>query len=206
MRKVFEGSVRARNPNRHLAHTLTLDRPRYLSRRDIKVVPILVGSISSASEASFGKLLAPYLASPRTLFVISSDFCHWGTRFRYTHYDHPATGPTSLDRNTTPAHDHPIHKSIDALDHRGMDAIRFGAGKTAGQAHDAFAAYLKDTRNTICGRHPIGVLLGAVKELEKQAAGGGKGMELEWVRYEQSSACLTVKDSSVSYASAVVRD
>lgn len=86
-----------------------------------------------------------------------------------------------------------------------MDAIEFGGegGKTAGEAHTDFAGYLKETKNTICGRHPIGVLLGAVAELEK---GENKVMELEWVRYEQSSACLTVRDSSVSYASGVVRD
>jgi len=36
------------------------------------------------SEARYGKLLAPYLADPSNLFIISSDFCHWGSRFRFT--------------------------------------------------------------------------------------------------------------------------
>lgn len=35
----------------------------------------------------YGKIFAPYLADPQTLFVISSDFCHWGQRFRYTYHD-----------------------------------------------------------------------------------------------------------------------
>jgi predicted class III extradiol MEMO1 family dioxygenase len=30
-----------------------------------------------------GELLAPYLSDPGTLFIISSDFCHWGSRFNY---------------------------------------------------------------------------------------------------------------------------
>jgi len=182
-----------------------LTSPCSSHRRDVQIVPILVGSISTSAEGAFGKLLAPYLASPTTLFVISSDFCHWGTRFRYTHYSDPHNGPVSLGRGTTPAQDHPIHESIKDLDRKGMDAIAFGGegGKTAGEAHDAFAGYLDETKNTICGRHPIGVLLGAVKELE-EGGGEGGGLELEWTRYEQSSACLTVKDSSVSYASAVV--
>lgn len=34
-----------------------------------------------------GALLAPYLDDPSNLFVISSDFCHWGSRFSYTFYD-----------------------------------------------------------------------------------------------------------------------
>ncbi|KAH8118748.1 hypothetical protein DFH11DRAFT_1569030 [Phellopilus nigrolimitatus] len=42
------------------------------------------------------------------------------------------------------------------------------------EVHHAFAAYLSRMKNTICGRHLIGVLLGAMIELE-----GGVG------RYEE---------------------
>ena len=69
------------------------------------------------------------------------------------------------------------------------------------QAHQDFTEYLARTKNTICGRHPIGVLLGALSELEK----GGRSSEIKWVRYEQSSKCFSIKDSSVSYASAYVK-
>lgn len=51
------------------------------------IVPILVGSLSTDREAQYGQLLSKYLADPHNLFVISSDFCHWGQRFRYTYYD-----------------------------------------------------------------------------------------------------------------------
>lgn len=61
----------------------------------------MVGVLSLEREAEFGQILAPYLADPQNLFVISSDFCHWGQRFRYTHYDES---------------DGPIHKSIEKLD------------------------------------------------------------------------------------------
>ena len=71
----------------------------------------------------------------------------------------------------------------------------------ASQAHHDFSKYLARTKNTICGRHPIGVLLGALSELEE----GGRSSEIKWVRYEQSSKCFSVKDSSVSYASAYVK-
>lgn len=70
----------------------------------------------------------------------------------------------------------------------------------ASQAHRDFAAYLTRTHNTICGRHPIGVLLGALTELEKK----GRSAKIKWVRYEQSSKCFNIRDSSVSYASAYV--
>ena len=49
-------------------------------RRSFKLIPIMVGSIESAQEAYYGKLLAPYFDDENTIFVISSDFCHWGKR------------------------------------------------------------------------------------------------------------------------------
>lgn len=45
--------------------------------KDINVVPILVGAISTSKETTFGKLLAPHLSDPENFFVVSSDFCHW---------------------------------------------------------------------------------------------------------------------------------
>lgn len=61
--------------------------PFFFSHRDYTVIPILVGSLSPDREAHYGKILSKYLSDPSNLFVISSDFCHWGQRFRYTHYD-----------------------------------------------------------------------------------------------------------------------
>jgi predicted class III extradiol MEMO1 family dioxygenase len=40
-------------------------------------VPVLIGAISKEKEEHFGRLLAPYFSRPDTLFVVSSDFCHW---------------------------------------------------------------------------------------------------------------------------------
>lgn len=179
--------------------------------RDIRIVPILVGSISTASEKSFGRLLAPYLSDPSTLFVISSDFCHWGTRFRYTHFHPPDSDDlsrgTSLTSGTFSSvvgnSGAQVWQGIEKLDKLGTEAISFdGRTKKAGQAHDEFAAYLRQTRNTICGRHPIGVLLGAVAALEED--GAEEAWRCEWVRYEQSSRVKRLADSSVSYASAFV--
>ncbi|TBU35197.1 MEMO1 family protein [Dichomitus squalens] len=173
---------------------------------DIKIVPILVGAINYDKEVSYGHLLAPYLAREDTIFVVSSDFCHWGLRFQYTFY-YPQPPPSSaapirLSRSETPPASlktHPIHASISALDHEGMELLTLPPF-TASQAHRTFADYLARTKNTICGRHPIGVLFGALAALEQQ----GTSLKLKWVRYEQSNACETVKDSSVSYASAFV--
>jgi AmmeMemoRadiSam system protein B len=43
-----------------------------------KIVPIMVGNTSSDKEKMYGEMLAKYFERPNTIFVISSDFCHWG--------------------------------------------------------------------------------------------------------------------------------
>lgn len=50
------------------------------ANRPWRLVPILVGQITPTQGATYGKILAPFFQDPRTLFVISSDFCHWGRR------------------------------------------------------------------------------------------------------------------------------
>jgi len=59
----------------------------YSKKGQFTVVPVLVGSTSHDKELMYGKIFCKYLKDPENLFVISSDFCHWGKRFRYTHYD-----------------------------------------------------------------------------------------------------------------------
>lgn len=186
-------------------HSIEMHLPyirKIFERAEVTIVPILVGSISRSKEATFGACLAPYLREPDTVFVVSSDFCHWGPRFDYRPY-YPSPPPATLIRLKRNSKSdisamYPIHESISALDHEAMSIL---AGLSAdSNVHIAFADYLRRTGNTICGRHPIGILLGALEGQE----GNGDGVGLHWVRYEQSSKCLTAEDNSVSYASAYV--
>ena len=128
-----------------------------------------------------------------------------GTRFSYTFY-YPQPAPSDqagirLSRSVGPENSYAIYESITRLDHEAMDILTVPPS-TATDAHTEFASYLARTRNTICGRHPIGVLFGALSALEKD-----KEIKptLKWVRYEQSSHCHNIRDSSVSYASAYIR-
>ena len=168
------------------------------------LIPILVGSTSAPTEKSYGKILAPYLADPTSVFVVSSDFCHWGLRFQYTYYL-PALpssaaansgGGYHLKRGAEDPKDPPIYESIGRLDKMAMDAIEGGK-------HEKFLDNLKETGNTVCGRHPIGVVLAAIEILEEEGKveGAEKG-KFKFVRYERSSEVEEVGDSSVSYASA----
>lgn len=67
------------------------------------IVPVMVGSLSTEKESIYGHIFSRYLADPKNLFIISSDFCHWGQRFRYTFYER-SWGE--------------IHQSIKTLDHK----------------------------------------------------------------------------------------
>ncbi|KAL3183539.1 hypothetical protein MRX96_033647 [Rhipicephalus microplus] len=165
-------------------HSLEMHLPyiaKVMENQEFTIVPIIVGSLSPENEAFYGRLLSKYLADADNLFVISSDFCHWGARFHYQFYDKSWGN---------------IHQSIEKLDKQGMSIIE-------GLSPTAFTAYLKKYGNTICGRHPIGVLLNAVDTL--QNSGNGHRMALKFLKYAQSSQCMSMSDSSVSYASAALR-
>ncbi|KAL7620237.1 hypothetical protein AAE478_009230 [Parahypoxylon ruwenzoriense] len=160
------------------------------------IVPILIGDNNGAEEKEFGKLLAPYLQDPDNAIVVSSDFCHWGSRFSYTAY---APGGNvdqiqSLNRKMHKPTNPPIHESIKQVDHLAMDAIETGN-------HDKFVDNLKHTKNTVCGRHPIGVMMAALEELAKNKPEAGK-YRFKFVQYQRSSLVEDISDSSVSYASA----
>nr|ADE76896.1 unknown [Picea sitchensis] len=142
----------------------------------VKIVPILVGSLSTESEAMYGRFLSKYVNDPANFFSISSDFCHWGSRFNYVYYDKKEGA---------------IYKSIKALDKKGMDIVASGDP-------NAFKDYLLQYRNTICGRHPISVFLHMLQNCSTK-------IKVAFVQYEQSSKSKTMRDSSVSYASAVAR-
>uniref|UniRef100_A0A7S2G481 Protein MEMO1 n=1 Tax=Florenciella parvula TaxID=236787 RepID=A0A7S2G481_9STRA len=143
------------------------------------VVCIMVGQVNDQQQALYGSILAPYLEDPENFFVVSSDFCHWGSRFRCTPFDQKTYGKRLQ-----------IWEYISAMDHEGMDII---------EAQDArgFNAYLQRTKNTICGRYPIAVLL-------QTLAAAGDDYEVKFESYAQSSQVTKKTDSSVSYASAVV--
>jgi len=149
------------------------------------LVPILVGGTSAQDEAYYGRLLAPYLAEEGSLFIVSSDFCHWGARFSYTRTGARALAETYRDGP------YPENAGIEGLDRAGMALIarRDAAG---------FRKYLTQEANTICGRHPILVLL---ETLDASRA----AHSVDFIRYEQSSAMPgqpPPRTASVSYACA----
>jgi len=194
-----------------------------------RLVPIMIGAASASTEQAFGQLLAPYIADETNAFVISSDFCHWGSRFSYTYYtaDAPSPAVSALklpngvggdvaDLNTHTQYEWQrgnhlrsskipsspkIHESIAHVDRACMCAIANGR-------YSDFLSVIEETGNTVCGRHPIGVFMAGVEELERKEnedraqSDDGLRRRFRFVRYERSSDALSVRDSSVSYVSA----
>lgn len=95
------------------------------------------------------------------------------------------------------------HESIKILDDQAIAAIETGV-------HDNFLNNLAETGNTVCGRHPIGVMMAALEEwrheqvlseTERATDGDDSGL-FKFVRYARSCEAETLEESSVSYVSA----
>lgn len=162
-------------------HSIEMHLPyvaKVMEGKQFKIVPIMVGSLSSSRELAYGELFAKHLVNEENLFVISSDFCHWGSRFDYQYYD----------RNWGQ-----IYESIEKLDRLGMETI-----ETCDPSQ--FKSYLHKYGNTICGRNPITLILNAIHRLISE----NRNLEckLKFLNYAQSSKCRSQRDSSVSYAAA----
>jgi len=167
----------------------------------------MIGNTSGLVEQALGKILAPYLKDQSNAFVISSDFAHWGTRFRYTYYrpslkaDEAVNLSSSAKAPKTP----PIHDSIKAVDFECMGACETGS-------HDTWLSCLEANGNTVCGRHPIGVIMAAMESVRQSSDAGQDASDaaisrsvdcaFRFIRYERSSEVERVGDCSVSYASA----
>jgi AmmeMemoRadiSam system protein B len=134
------------------------------------LVPVLVGSESTPSDAGgVAEALAPLLGDDAVV-VVSSDFTHYGPRFGYV--------PFRTD----------VEDSLRRLDHAAFRAIESGDPA-------AFDGFLEETDATICGRHPIAVLL---RLLEGKARGS-------LVAYDTSGRMTGDWEHSVSYASIAFR-
>jgi AmmeMemoRadiSam system protein B len=119
-------------------HSLEIQLP-FLQRvlPGARLVPLLVGDLASGDERQIaGSLRA--LADVRTVFVISSDFVHYGHRFDYVPF--PSVGADE------------VRNGLRQLDGGAID--RVCAADAPG-----FRRYVAETGATICGRHPISLFL-----------------------------------------------
>ena len=106
---------------------------------NIVILPILIGNINSTNAVEISHSIVNAINNKKNpLFIISSDFTHFGERFGYLPFN-------SQDRNT-------IKQKIKQLDHGAIDRILAKDIK-------GFTEYIKKTEATICGRNAIMVAL-----------------------------------------------
>jgi len=160
------------------------------------LLPVFVGRLQPEALPMYAKHLSPYLQDPATMFVISSDFCHWGAKFGYVPFLE-SSGPPHLQLRAVPGmgcapEANPINACIEALDQRAIDLI-------CRQDSNGFRKYLEKEGNTICGRNAISIFL------ELLGAHRGK-FRVSFVHYSQSRMLgqfPAEEDSSVSYAAGI---
>jgi AmmeMemoRadiSam system protein B len=67
-------------------HSLEMHCPyirKIFKDKNITMVPLMVGDLPKEAWQEYAKALLPLFEDERTLFVVSSDFCHWGERFDF---------------------------------------------------------------------------------------------------------------------------
>ncbi len=163
-------------------HSIEMEMPflKYIfDKKEFSIIPLVVGDNDLKTNIEIGKALYELYLDPQTLFVISSDFCHWGRNFGFTYYDKKFKN---------------IWESIQDLDKQALDII-------SEINTEKLDEYFKITKNTICGRNPIMISLSIVENYKKHYK--DKKVSFDVVGYDQSNKVKSKYETSVSYAAMI---
>ena len=163
-------------------HSIEMELPflkQIFNDKEFSIIPIIVGDNNYETNKKIAEILYELYMDKKTLFVISSDFCHWGRNFGYTYYDKNFNN---------------IWESIQDLDKQALDIIKEINS-------EKLEKYFKKTKNTICGRNPISIILSIVEKYKNEH----KNENVEFINagYAQSNKVKSIYETSVSYAAAV---
>ncbi|KAI5963838.1 hypothetical protein KGF57_001213 [Candida theae] len=163
-----------------------------------KIIPILISGMDSELQNELVDALLPYIQNKENHFIISSDFCHWGSRFGYTKVltNKSATLQsleTDLHSARLSSKTIPVHESIELLDRMALQIASKGSVTE-------WKEYIRVSGNTICGQKPIAVILQLLESYGSKQSGD----VFKWLGYSQSNPAKSPKDSSVSYAAGYV--
>jgi MEMO1 family protein len=132
----------------HGEHSLELELPWLQETlRSFCIVPILVGSTSAASERALAQKLARF-KNEQTLFVVSSDFVHYGPRFDYL----------------------PFGSSVSAAHDRIFDLEEKAVGLLKQKDATGFRQLISSTQATICGYRGQLVLLELLSQVAQKSS------------------------------------
>ncbi|OHS94239.1 hypothetical protein TRFO_11329 [Tritrichomonas foetus] len=103
----------------------------------INIVPILVGSLNDEREQKITQILKPFIVREKNLFIISSDFTHWGELFRFTNF-------ASMRK--------PLSHQPQLFDEKAMNII-------SGFNYEHFKFHIEEIKGSICGCYAICLIL-----------------------------------------------
>ncbi len=168
-------------------HSLEMQFPflyKIFDNHTIKLLPIQIGhAFDESKRKDAAKILSSSIHSLNQsndlIFVISSDFCHYGSRFDYQ--------PKFENSENS------INENISVMDKEGFETLN------SKDPIKCFLNYLDETGNTICGREPILLFLEILNQ---------NRIEGEWtlIDYGQSNFLTSINDHSVSYLAAAFRE
>ena len=101
--------------------------------KKFNIVPMVVGDGDLNANIKLGKYLYDLFEDKKTLFVISSDFCHWGNDFDFNYYNKKFKT---------------VNESTEDLDRQALDIIEEINSKK-------FDEYMRRTNNTKCENNTI---------------------------------------------------
>ncbi|KAK8881565.1 hypothetical protein M9Y10_004309 [Tritrichomonas musculus] len=126
-------------------HSLEMQYPliRYVfGDQNPKIIPILVGSLNDEREEKIANILKPLITAPGSLFIISSDFTHWGEIFKFTQF-------ANMKK--------PLSSQPLLFDNKAMQII-------AGFNYDHFRFHIEEIKGSICGCYAICLMLHILNE------------------------------------------
>ena len=142
---------------------------------ELQIAPIICGHADLEIAGEISEALYPFM-NKETLWVVSSDFTHFGRQFGYRPFTENI--PEKLRELDTGA----VEKII-SLDCKG------------------FSDYVEETGATICGANPIKILL---KTMEKSSGHAGSEFFPELAAYTTSGELTGDYSHTVSYAGIVI--
>lgn len=107
-----------------------------------RLVPLYIGDLDEPSRRQAAERLAALL-DPETIVLASSDFTHFGAAFYFQ--------PFPVDRD--------VADRLRELDYKVVDAA-------SSLRESLFFGVLKETRATVCGYAPIGLLLATLRQFD----------------------------------------
>ncbi len=114
---------------------------QFIQPQGFLLLPLIVGELSLSDAKVLAELLKPYLDSS-DFIAVSSDFTHYGANFQYQPFPN----------------DGRVRQNLEKLDRGVIEPILAVDAKL-------FDAYIVKTGATVCGRHPINLVLSLLADM-----------------------------------------